>query len=44
MPIETMDRKTHVERYECEECHSYYSTCEEALECEDSHEEEEHAH
>ena len=44
MTIERMDGKTHVVRYECEECHSYFSTQEEAAECEASHEEEEHMH
>lgn len=44
MPIERMDSKTHVVRYECEECHSYYATETEAVDCEESHEEEEHTH
>ena len=44
LTIEVMDRKSHVVRYECEECHAYYTNQEEAAECEESHEEEEHAH
>jgi hypothetical protein len=44
MPLEIMDRKTHVVRYECEDCHAYFATEAEAIACEESHEEEEHAH
>jgi hypothetical protein len=44
MVVEVMDRKTHVVRYECEECNARYATEEEGADCEESHEEEEHAH
>lgn len=44
MPIERMDSKTHVVRYVCEECEAYYATESEAVACEESHAEEEHAH
>lgn len=44
MVVEVMDSKTHVVRYECEECNAYYATEEEAADCEESHEQEEHTH
>jgi len=43
MPTEKYDKDGTV-NYECEECGRAYPSEQEALECEDSHEEEEHQH
>jgi hypothetical protein len=44
MTIEKADRLTDIISFECEECGAVFRTEEEALECEELHEEEEHFH
>ena len=44
MVVEIMDSKSHVVRYEFEECNARYATEEEEADCEESHEEDEHTH
>lgn len=44
MPVERYDDKNNIVSYECEECGTSYATEDEALSCEESDKEEEHAH